>query len=75
MTSVRFSATASAAPRLIAVVVLPTPPFWFAMAMTWDIESQHEEWHGAANIPSGRAGGKAKSEKPKKKVDRSGPPE
>ena len=25
---------ASAVPRLIAVVVLPTPPFWLAMAMT-----------------------------------------
>ena len=36
-TSVRFSATASDAPKLIAVVVLPTPPFWFAMAMTWDM--------------------------------------
>ena len=25
---------ASAVPRLIAVVVLPTPPFWLAMAST-----------------------------------------
>jgi hypothetical protein len=25
---------ASAAERLMAVVVFPTPPFWFAMAMT-----------------------------------------
>ena len=30
----RFSAIASAAERLTAVVVLPTPPFWFAIAMT-----------------------------------------
>src|SRR5829696_3648184 len=36
MTSVFFSATARQAPRLMAVVVLPTPPFWFAMAMMRD---------------------------------------
>ena len=30
---VERSAIASAAARLTAVVVLPTPPFWFAMAM------------------------------------------
>ena len=34
---VRRSATANEAPRLMAVVVFPTPPFWFAMAMTRDI--------------------------------------
>ena len=28
-----LSVAASAVPRLIAVVVLPTPPFWLAMAM------------------------------------------
>src|SRR5215213_10692867 len=39
MTSVRFSATARQAPRLMAVVVLPTPPFWFAMAMMRDTPS------------------------------------
>jgi len=33
-TSVFFSATAREAPRLMAVVVFPTPPFWFAMAIT-----------------------------------------
>jgi hypothetical protein len=32
--STRFSATASEADRLTAVVVFPTPPFWFATAMT-----------------------------------------
>src|SRR5258706_15986702 len=31
---VRFSAAASDAARLTADVVLPTPPFWFAIAMT-----------------------------------------
>src|SRR5580698_2135143 len=31
---VLFSEVASEAPRLTAVVVLPTPPFWLAMAMT-----------------------------------------
>ncbi len=30
----RKPASASAAPRFTAVVVLPTPPFWFAMAST-----------------------------------------
>jgi hypothetical protein len=33
MTSVRCSATAREAPRLTAVVVFPTPPFWLAMAI------------------------------------------
>ena len=28
-----LSASLSAAPKLTAVVVFPTPPFWFAMAM------------------------------------------
>src|SRR5258706_4238317 len=32
--SVLTSAAASEAARLMAVVVLPTPPFWFATAMT-----------------------------------------
>src|SRR3954447_11374855 len=30
----RLPASASAAPRLTLVVVLPTPPFWFITAMT-----------------------------------------
>src|SRR5262245_53019153 len=29
-----MSAAAKEAPRLITVVVLPTPPFWFAIAIT-----------------------------------------
>jgi hypothetical protein len=33
MTRVGFSAAASDAERLTAVVVFPTPPFWFAMQM------------------------------------------
>src|SRR5579864_9295008 len=32
MSRVRLPRRASAAARLMAVVVLPTPPFWFAMA-------------------------------------------
>src|SRR3970040_47417 len=32
MSSVGFPRSESAAARLMAVVVLPTPPFWFAMA-------------------------------------------
>ena len=31
---VLMSAAAREAPRLIAVVVLPTPPFWFVIAIT-----------------------------------------
>src|SRR5512147_2030465 len=34
MRRVRCSAAARLAARLTAVVVLPTPPFWFAIAMT-----------------------------------------
>src|SRR5262245_22091076 len=34
ISSVSTPRAASSAPRLMAVVVLPTPPFWFAMAMT-----------------------------------------
>jgi hypothetical protein len=34
MSSVFFFRNANAADRLIAVVVLPTPPFWLAMAIT-----------------------------------------
>src|SRR3989304_1732954 len=34
MTSTRSPIAASAVPRLIAVVVLPTPPFWLAIAST-----------------------------------------
>ena len=33
MTRTRKPRSASAAPRLTAVVDLPTPPFWFAIAM------------------------------------------
>src|SRR5215204_6151601 len=32
----RYPSSASAPARLIAVVVLPTPPFWFAIAITLD---------------------------------------
>src|SRR3954469_10239171 len=34
----RFSATASEAARFTAVVVFPTPPFWFAIARTDPIQ-------------------------------------
>src|SRR3954447_16813081 len=35
MSSVRRSAAARLAARFTAVVVLPTPPFWLAIAMIW----------------------------------------
>src|SRR2546426_2932395 len=41
MSSVFRSAVASEAARLTAVVVLPTPPFWFAIAITRDIISRY----------------------------------
>src|SRR5947208_366660 len=40
MSSVLRSAAASEAARFTAVVVLPTPPFWFAIAITRDIISR-----------------------------------
>src|SRR5882762_8934037 len=41
MSSVFRSATASEAARLTAVVVLPTPPFWFAIARTSAMGTRH----------------------------------
>ena len=43
MSSVRRSATARLAARLTAVVVLPTPPFWFAIAMTRATDAYRSE--------------------------------
>jgi len=40
MSSVLRSAVASEAAMFTAVVVLPTPPFWFAIAITRDIISR-----------------------------------
>src|SRR6185295_9855782 len=48
MSSVRFPRSASAAARLMAVVVLPTPPFWFAMATI--MKSEVSESAGSAVI-------------------------
>src|SRR5713226_3948620 len=41
MSSVFRSAAASEAARFTAVVVLPTPPFWFAIAITRDMVSSY----------------------------------
>src|SRR5947208_752009 len=41
MSSVLRSAVASEAARFTAVVVLPTPPFWFAIAITRDIINRY----------------------------------
>jgi hypothetical protein len=53
MTSVFFSATARQAPRLMAVVVFPTPPFWLAIAMIRDtrVALGVEGVAGPGNIP------------------------
>src|SRR6056297_1255785 len=55
ITSVRCSATASDAPRLIAVVVLPTPPFWFAMAIIRAMRCLGAPENGEIRDPHGRA--------------------
>src|SRR5918994_6981095 len=46
--STRRPCSARAAPRLMAVVVLPTPPFWLARAMTFPIS-------GTSGPPEDRA--------------------
>src|SRR3954463_5453708 len=47
----RFSATASEAARFTAVVVLPTPPFWFAIART---DPMSEPPHDGASVRRSR---------------------
>jgi hypothetical protein len=37
MTKVLYSSTAKLAAKFMAVVVLPTPPFWFAIAIIFPI--------------------------------------
>src|SRR5688500_659531 len=44
------------APRLTAVVVLPTPPFWFATARTVPIGVESTVWIGR-KVVRGRTGG------------------
>src|SRR5271156_1730171 len=49
MISTRSPTAASAVPRLMAVVVLPTPPFWLAMARTRGPEAGADDftdWSG-----------------------------
>src|SRR5437867_651162 len=43
-----MSAAAREAPRLMAVVVFPTPPFWFAMAMILPMVRAPEEGESLA---------------------------
>src|SRR5580704_18232131 len=63
ISSTRFSIAASAVARLIAVVVLPTPPFWFAIAMmrgrcaAGGANSVPVDGSAGADIGSGRAQG------------------
>ena len=56
-TSTRNPSSASAAPRFTAVVVLPTPPFWFAIARTRGsvIGSAAAIGSGAGSTSSGSA--------------------
>src|SRR4051794_20292628 len=44
MSSTRCPESASAAERLMAVVVLPTPPFWFATTSTLGILAFDQTW-------------------------------
>src|ERR1700737_5001227 len=46
--STRSPIAASAVPRLIAVVVLPTPPFWLAMARTRGIGTEGDDLSGGS---------------------------
>ncbi len=46
MSSVFRPRMASAAARLTAVVVLPTPPFWLAMATIMRLKPETQEWRG-----------------------------
>src|SRR5271156_4713138 len=63
ISSTRRSIAASAVARLIAVVVLPTPPFWFAIAITrgrgaaGGANSGPVDGSAGADIGSGRAQG------------------
>src|SRR3989442_10893691 len=55
--SVLRSAVASDAARLTAVVVFPTPPFWFAIARTSAISPSHRtagRWRKYHAIPARR---------------------
>src|SRR2546425_12662279 len=55
--STRRSETASDAARLTAVVVFPTPPFWFAIARTSAISPSHRtagRWRKYHAIPARR---------------------
>src|SRR3989442_4374771 len=54
MMSTFISATARVAPRLIVVVVLPTPPFWFAIAIMRAIE-RYDITESLASKPKLRA--------------------
>src|SRR5262245_47724004 len=47
MRRVRFFRSANAAARLIAVVVLPTPPFWLAIEMTINSLLDYDYGRGA----------------------------
>ena len=60
ITRVRCSAMARDAARFTAVVVLPTPPFWFVIAMTLAIPCGSLWWgERSGNIPEQRAAWKA----------------
>jgi hypothetical protein len=49
--SVGISAAARQAERLMAVVVFPTPPFWFEIAMIFPISSYSEPYVLKAKWP------------------------
>src|SRR6266568_7751567 len=53
MRSVRRSAAASEAARFTAVVVFPTPPFWFAMVRTWVIGRRISGIRLTSGVPRG----------------------
>src|SRR5437867_11007500 len=51
-----MSAAASEAPRFMAVVVFPTPPFWLAMAMTFPMELTLQDFGLVFHVERNRCG-------------------
>ena len=74
-TRVRRSAIASEAPRLMAVVVFPTPPFWLAMEMIRLMRSSAGSTSGLQRLhirsPAASAGGLASRIRPYRRVENS----
>src|ERR1700757_3604426 len=72
MSRVRFSAAATLAATLTAVVVFPTPPFWLTTAMTWARRGEgigRDHLIARSVAPRQRAAGSRRSEHEKIAAD------